>query len=71
MTIVLKESILQFKSPVIGQPSKPIEAHYYARRIIAIVDGEEQHFRFMTNELPFIATEDEMLAAIGNQIKLT
>ena len=71
MNIVLKESKLQFKNPVVGQPTRAIEEHYYARRIVAIVDGEERQFRFMANELPFAATEDEMIAAIKAQLELT
>lgn len=68
MNIILKESKIQFKNPILGQPTRAIEEHYYARRIVAIVDGEEQHFRFMVNELPFVATEEEMIAAIKVQL---
>lgn len=68
MNIVLKESKLQFKNPMIGQPTRAVEEHYYARRIIAIVDGEERHFRFTKDELPFLATEDDMILVIQNKI---
>lgn len=68
MEIILKESKIQFKNPVIGQPTRAIEAHYYARRITALVDGVERQFRFMANELPFDATEDDMILAIENYI---
>ncbi|MET3658173.1 hypothetical protein [Sporosarcina psychrophila] len=68
MNITLKESKLQFKNPVIGQPTRAIEDNYYARRIVAIVDGEERQFRFMANELPFFATEEDMIAAVENQL---
>lgn len=66
--IVLKESKLQFKNPVLGQPTRAVEEHYYARRIVAILDGEERHFRFMASELPFKATEDDMIGVIKAQL---
>lgn len=68
MNIVLKESRIQFKNPVIGQPTRAVEEHYYARRIIALVDNDEHQFRFMAKELPFVASEDEMVTAIENQL---
>ena len=68
MSIVLKESKIQFKNPIIGQPTRAVEEHYYARRIVAVVDGNERQFRFMANELPFVATEEEMIVAIENQL---
>lgn len=70
MNIVLKESKIQFKNPVIGQPSRAVEEHYYARRIIALVDNDEHQFRFMAKELPFVASEDEMVTAIENKLTL-
>lgn len=71
MEITLKSSHLQFKNPILGQPSRPVEEHYYARRTVAIVDGVERQFRFMANELPFYATEDEMIDAIKAQLETT
>lgn len=71
MNIILKDSKIQFKNPTIGQPTRAIEEHYYARRIVAIVDGEERQFRFMANELPFAATEEDMITAIKEQLELT
>ncbi|MCM3457450.1 hypothetical protein M3685_26640 [Heyndrickxia oleronia] len=68
MNIVLKAVYVQWKNPILGQPTRAIEEHYYARRIIAIVNGEERQFRFMASELPFHATEDDMVATIENQI---
>lgn len=68
MNIILKESHMQFKSPVLGQPSRAVEEHYYARRIVAVVDGEERQFRFMAAQLPFAATEADMIAAIEAQV---
>lgn len=64
MNIILKESHMQFKSPVLGQPSRAVEEHYYARRIVAVVDGVERQFRFMAAELPYSATEVDMIAKI-------
>jgi len=69
MDIVLKESKLQFRNPIIGQPTRAVEEHYYARRIVAVVDGNERQFRFMANELPFTATEDVMIGAIESKIE--
>lgn len=66
--ITLKSSHLQFKNPVIGQPTRAVEDHYYARRIVAIVDSEERQFRFMKAELPFVVDEEEMVATIETQL---
>ncbi|MEK5530642.1 hypothetical protein MKX79_14850 [Viridibacillus sp. FSL R5-0468] len=68
MSITLKESKIQFKNPVIGQPTRAVEEHYYARRIVAIVDGAARQFRFMANELPFVADEEDMIRAIELQL---
>lgn len=68
MDIILKESKLQFKNPIIGQPTRHVEEHYYARRIVALVDNNERQFRFMASELPFFATEDDMISAIEAQL---
>lgn len=66
--IVILGSRVQFKNPVIGQPTRPIKDHYYARRIIALVDGIERQFRFMDNEIPFEATEEDMVEAVENKL---
>lgn len=68
MDIVLKESRVQFRNPIIGQPTRAVEEHYYARRLVAIVDGIERNFRFMSNELPFVASEDEVIEVIKIQL---
>lgn len=68
MNIVLKESKLQFKNPGIGQPTRAVEEHYFARRIVAVVEENERQFRFMASELPFVASEDDMVWAIENQL---
>jgi len=67
MNIILKSSHLQFKNPTIGLPTRSIEEHYYARRIVALVNEEERNFRFMADELPFVATEEDMINSITNQ----
>lgn len=70
MNITLKESKIQFKNPIIGQPTRAVEEHYHARRIIAIVDGEEKHFRFTKEELAFTSTEENISSAVKNQLNL-
>lgn len=67
--IVLKAAYFQWKNPVLGQPSRAVEEHYYARRIVAVVNGIERQFRFTKDELPYTATEDQMIAAIDDQVK--
>ncbi|GIN38448.1 hypothetical protein [Heyndrickxia oleronia] len=62
--ITLKASYIQWKNPIIGQPTRPVKDHYYARRIVAIVNGEERQFRFLSAEIPLEATEEDMLATI-------
>lgn len=69
MNIEIKSSSVQFKNPQVGQPTRAVEEHYYGRRIIVDVDGEEQVFRFLPTELPFEATEADFILAI--QTKLT
>ncbi|MDX8367864.1 hypothetical protein [Cytobacillus sp. IB215665] len=66
--IILKESKIQFKNPILGQSTRAVEEHYHARRIVAIIDGEERNFRFMKNKLPFVASEEEMIEAIEAQL---
>lgn len=70
MKITLKESKIQFRNPIIGQPTRAVEDHYYARRIVAVVESDERQFRFMASELPFVATEDDMLSAIESQLTI-
>jgi len=64
MEIIIISSNIQFRSPQIGQPTRAIEEHYNGRRIIAMIDGEEQTFRFKREELAFNVTEEEMEQAI-------
>ena len=69
MNIVIVEVAIQFRNPVIGQPTRRVKEHYYARNISFSIDGgKRQLYRFFANELPFEATEDDMLAAIEKQI---
>lgn len=68
MEIILLGSRLQFKNPITGQATRNVEEHYYARRIIANVDGVERQFRFTVIEMPYIVDEDEMIAAIESQL---
>lgn len=69
MEIIITNSSIQFKNPQLGQPTRAVKEHYYGRRIIALIDGEERMFRFRPNELPFDATEDEMIQAIEQRLQ--
>ena len=64
MDVIIKASVLQFKNPYPGQPTRACEEHYIGRRITALVDGQERTFRFKREELPFVCDEDAMVAAI-------
>lgn len=68
MNIIIKSSNIQFKNPQIGQPTRAVEEHYNGRRIEAIVNGEEQMFRFKKNELAFDIDEDDMILAIEQRL---
>lgn len=67
MIEIIRTSI-QFKNPTIGQPTRAVAEHFYARRITARVNGEERAFRYMADELPFLSDELDMIAAIQNQL---
>ena len=71
MNIIIKSSAIQFKNPQIGQPTRAVEEHYNGRRITALVDGEEQLFRFKKDELAFIVDEDDMILAIEQRLNET
>ena len=64
MQIIIQTSNIQFRNPQIGQPTRAIEEHYNGRRITALIDGEEQLFRFKKDELDFDVDEDGMIGAI-------
>ena len=66
--IIIKSSNIQFKNPQIGQPTRAVEEHYNGRRITALVDGEEQLYRFKKDELSFNVDEDDMILAIEQRI---
>ena len=68
MNIIIKSSSIQFKNPQIGQPTRAVEEHYNGRRITALVDGEEQLFRFKKDELAFDVDEDDMVLAIEQRL---
>lgn len=68
MDIYIVKSVIQFKNPVTGQPTRAVAEHYNGRRITASVDGEEQMFRFTKDEMPFDVTEDDMIAAIEERL---
>lgn len=68
MEIIIISSNIQFKNPQIGQPTRVVEEHYNGRRITALVDGDEQLFRFKKEELPFDVDEDDMILAIEQRL---
>jgi hypothetical protein len=68
MQIIIINSNIQFKNPQIGQPTRAVEEHYNGRRITALVDGEEQLFRFKKNELAFDVDEEDMIVAIEQRL---
>lgn len=68
MEICIIKSVIQFKNPVIGQPTRAVAEHYNGRRITASVDGEEQIFRFTKDELAFDVTEEDMILTIQNRL---
>ena len=69
MKVIIVSSSIQFKNPQIGQPTRAVAEHYNGRRIIALVDGEEQMFRFKKEEMPFLIDEDEMIELIRQKIE--
>ena len=69
MNIIIKSSSIQFKNPQIGQPTRAVEEHYNGRRIIAMVNDEEQMFRFKKEEMPFVVDEDGMIELIRQKIE--
>lgn len=64
MDIYIVRSVIQFKNPIIGQPTRHVAEHYNGRRITASVGSVEQLFRFTKDELVFDVTEEDMIAAI-------
>lgn len=71
MEIIVMSSNIQFKNPQIGQPTRAVEEHYNGRRIMAMVDGEEQLFRFKKEQLFFDVDEDDMILAIEQRLNET
>ena len=69
MNIIITSSSIQFKNPQIGQPTRAVEEHYNGRRITALVDGEEQLFRFKKEEMPFNIDEEEMVGLIEQRLQ--
>ena len=69
MDIILREIKMQFRNPILGQPTRPVEEHYYARRVTALVNGYERFFRFFKDEIPFLATEDDIALIIESKVQ--
>ena len=68
MDIYIIKSVIQFKNPIVGQPTRAVADHYNGRRITAVIDGAEQLFRFTKDELAFDVTEENMILAIQNRL---
>lgn len=68
MKVVITRSNIQFKNPVIGQPTRSVAEHYNGRSITALVDGEDRLFVFKKDEMPFMVEEADMIAAIKKKI---
>ncbi|MGM7683746.1 hypothetical protein ACSVDA_16535 [Cytobacillus sp. Hm23] len=68
MNIFIKKSDIQYKNPVLGRPTRIVEEHYHSRRILADVDENEKVFQFTKDELPFAASENQMIEAIEAQL---
>lgn len=68
MNIEIISTSIQFKNPTIGGTTRAVKEHYYARKIIASVDGEDRLFVFMKDEMQFIVEEADMIAAIKKKI---
>lgn len=68
MSINIKSSVIQFRNPQIGQPTRAVVEHYYGRRVIANIDGTDQTYKFVPSELHFEATEEEIIMAINLKI---
>ena len=60
----ITKSVIQFKNPTIGQPTRPIAEHYNGRRITVMLEDKERIFHFSKSELAFDVTEEEMLEAV-------
>ena len=64
MNIYIVESKIRFKAPQPGQQTRACVEHYNGRRVIAEIDGQERVFFFKNSEMPFEATEEDIVQAI-------
>ncbi|QTD41540.1 hypothetical protein [Sporosarcina sp. Te-1] len=60
MQVFVKTVYIQFKNPITGQPTKKVAEHYFGRRVVALINGEERMFKFTKDELPFEDTITEL-----------
>ena len=67
MDIFIKESKIQFKSPITGQPTRACAEHYNGRRVLAMVDGEEKMIRFKKEDIELDVNEDEIINTIAEK----
>lgn len=68
MSIYITESKIRFKAPQPGQQTRPIAEHYNGRRVLAVVNGQNETFFFKKEELPFDATEEQIEQTILQKI---
>lgn len=69
MEIIILNSSVQFKNPILGQPSVACKDHYNGRSIRASIDGKEGLYWFDKEELPFAVNINEMTAAIKKKVE--
>lgn len=68
MMIIIKESKILFKNPIVGQATRATVEHYNGRTVKYLVDGEEKLIRFKADELAFDVTEEQIETAIQNKL---
>lgn len=56
-------SMISYRNPVPGQPTKRVEAHYNGRYVTIKTNGTEKTIHLTKDDLPFEATEEAILAA--------
>lgn len=67
--IIIKSSNIQFKNPVIGEPTRAVKEHYNGRRVVALIDEEKDVFQFTKDEVSFEASEVTIIEKIREKRK--
>ncbi|MFD2133770.1 hypothetical protein ACFSKI_21385 [Pseudogracilibacillus auburnensis] len=57
--IIIERTSIQWKSPVLGTPTRRAPEHYFGRTIHALVHGEDKIYRLKPDEIPLEATEED------------